>query len=102
MPSDKIGYSNAINQYTSCQGTPGAGDRTDNHAAVDTCYKGATDFGRADVGGFVTNSTACIDGYVDGWKHWCKEKDGVQMATTDLLPGWLINDNKTERSVVVD
>jgi hypothetical protein len=23
------------------------------------------------VQGIVTNSTACVDGYIDGWKHWC-------------------------------
>jgi hypothetical protein len=28
----------------------------------------------------VDNSTACVDGYIDGWKHWCKS-DGVDCGT---------------------
>jgi hypothetical protein len=63
------------------------------------CGAGATDSRDETprVGGFVTNSTVCMDGYVNGWKHWCKEnvKDCAQMTTVDLLPDSLITNNTT-------
>ena len=39
----------------------------------------------------VTNSTACIDGYANGWKHWCMSdtKDCATMTTQGTLPGLL-------------
>jgi hypothetical protein len=40
----------------------------------------------------VTNSTACIDGYVQGWQHWCKSdtKDCVDFMLSGHFPGGLI------------
>ena len=40
-------------------GCPGSDD------VQNYCLTGETDK--------VTNSTACIDGYVNGWRHWCTE-----------------------------
>jgi len=47
--------------------------------------------------GNVTNSSACTDGYVHGWEHWCEKntKDCAQLAANDILPGSLVTDNKT-------
>ena len=55
----------------------------------------------------VTNSTSCLDGYVDGWRYWCTE-DGYKNAKycTDFVfggttksgsdfPGTFMNENKT-------
>jgi hypothetical protein len=41
----------------------------------------------------VTNSTACIDGYIQGWQHWCKLdlKDCGQFTMEGHLPGALIS-----------
>jgi hypothetical protein len=41
----------------------------------------------------VTNSTACIDGYIQGWQHWCKSdlKDCGQFTMEGRLPGALIS-----------
>jgi hypothetical protein len=41
----------------------------------------------------VTNSTACIDGYFQGWQHWCKSdlKDCGQFTMEGRLPGALIS-----------
>ncbi|MFZ0221600.1 MAG: hypothetical protein WAM42_07890 [Candidatus Nitrosopolaris sp.] len=50
----------------------------------------------------VTNSTACIDGYVNGWRHWCTEDsyknaeyctDLVFGGTASTFPGLLINED---------
>jgi hypothetical protein len=40
----------------------------------------------------VTNSTACIDGYIQGWQRWCKSdlKDCGQFSMEGRLPGALI------------
>jgi hypothetical protein len=57
---------------------------------ISECYVGAGS-------GNVTNSTACIDGYMNGWKHWCNHnaKDCAELTTSDLFPGSLLSDNKT-------
>jgi hypothetical protein len=34
----------------------------------------------------VSNSTACIDGYVDGWKHWCNID--MKDCLADILVGY--------------
>jgi hypothetical protein len=41
----------------------------------------------------VTNSTACIEGYIQGWQHWCKSdlKDCGQFTMDGRLPGALIS-----------
>jgi hypothetical protein len=41
----------------------------------------------------VTNSTACVDGYVQGWQHWCKSdtKDCVEYMMEGRLPGAIIS-----------
>jgi hypothetical protein len=41
----------------------------------------------------VTNSTACLDGYIQGWQHWCKSdtKDCVEYMLEGRLPGALIS-----------
>jgi hypothetical protein len=41
----------------------------------------------------ITNSTACIDGYIQGWQHWCKSdlKDCGQFTMEGRLPGALIS-----------
>ena len=40
----------------------------------------------------VTNQTACTDGYINGWKHWCRSdtKTCAWMTTGDILPGHLL------------
>jgi hypothetical protein len=49
----------------------------------------------------VTNSTACMDGYVNGFKHWCQQnaKDCVDIVTKcgngGCAPSIYINENKT-------
>jgi hypothetical protein len=52
--------------------------------AVTECY----------ISGNVTNSTACTDGYVNGWKHWCTHnaKECSQVVVANVLPGSLITD----------
>jgi hypothetical protein len=41
----------------------------------------------------VSNSTACIDGYIQGWQHWCKSdlKDCVEYMMEGRLRGTLIS-----------
>jgi hypothetical protein len=41
----------------------------------------------------VTNMTACLDGYMDGWKHWCKTdtKDCADYISNGIFPGSRIN-----------
>jgi len=40
----------------------------------------------------VTNSTPCIDGYIQDWQHWCKSdlKDCGQFTMEGPLPGAMI------------
>jgi hypothetical protein len=35
-------------------------------------------------GSALTNSTACIDGYIDGWQHWCKMDFGINYGPKGL------------------
>jgi hypothetical protein len=44
----------------------------------------------------VTNSTACRDGYVAGWKSWCKSDalDCVYWATTGVYPSLIAHAQK--------
>ena len=90
------GYHQAISFYGPyCAGDPNADGPgcPANDAAISACYKGTVD----DKYGTVTNSTACMDGYMNGWKHWCKGnvKDCADMATWNEQPTWGINRNKT-------
>jgi hypothetical protein len=44
----------------------------------------------------LTNATACVDGFINGWKDWCNKnaKDCVQLVTgkgEGYLPGMLYN-----------
>ena len=56
----------------------------------------------------VTNSTACIDGFVKGWKNWCSEKDYANAKYCVALfffkdyPGTITDDseNKTFLSIM--
>jgi hypothetical protein len=57
--SYKYGFKNGFTDYR-CMDTEGCGGPT-NYAFDAEC-----------AGGVVTNSTACHDGYLDGWKSWCK------------------------------
>jgi hypothetical protein len=49
----------------------------------------------------VTNSTACLDGYIQGWQHWCKSdiKDCAEFTMEGLLPGALIAPNNVFHSM---
>jgi hypothetical protein len=40
----------------------------------------------------IANQTACVDGYVNGWKHWCMTdmKDCAKYMTMEAFPGKLI------------
>jgi hypothetical protein len=41
----------------------------------------------------IMNVTACVDGFISGWKHWCTTytKDCAFVVTNDQFPGRLIN-----------
>ena len=58
----------------------------DNDAPLQVCVNNP-------VNHEVTNSTACIDGYIQGWQHWCKSdlKDCGQFTMEGRLPGALIS-----------
>src|SRR5215831_5470832 len=44
----------------------------------------------------VTNATACRDGYLGGWKSWCKSNglDCAYWATTGSVPSLAIQSNR--------
>jgi hypothetical protein len=90
--SYKYGFNNAVSDYETCyQGWTGTeGCNIGSDEPISECYVGAGP-------GNVTNSTACFDGYMNGWKHWCREnaKDCVGLTTADIFPGSLSSDNKT-------
>jgi hypothetical protein len=31
----------------------------------------------------IHNATACLDGYRDGWKHWCKDNGQSQLGIVE-------------------
>jgi hypothetical protein len=41
----------------------------------------------------ITNQTACIDGYINGWRDWCNsdEKWCAFLVTKDIFPGIIFN-----------
>jgi hypothetical protein len=90
--SYKYGFNSAVSDYETCyqgwMGTEGCSIGSDQ--PISECYVGAGS-------GNVTNSTACTDGYMNGWKHWCNHnaKDCAELTTSDLFPGSLLSDNKT-------
>jgi hypothetical protein len=89
--SYKYGFNNAVSDYESCYQGLSAGDcNVSSSDPLSQCYVGAGS-------GNVTNSTACTDGYMNGWKHWCNHnaKDCAELTTSDLFPGSLLSDNKT-------
>ena len=92
--SYKVGFSIAIDQYSGCNDTD---DSTcpSNDVAISECYKGTTDDKGLVV---VTNSTACMDGYVNGFKHWCQQDTKVcidVVTKCGCAPSIYINENKT-------
>jgi hypothetical protein len=58
----------------------------DNDAPLQVCVNNP-------VNHEVTNSTACIDGYTQGWQHWCSSdlKDCGQFTMEGRLPAALIS-----------
>jgi hypothetical protein len=94
--SYKIGYNTAVDNYTNLITV-----NPDNTARCDT-QDGCPQHDDAQkyclsIGSGVTNATACIDGYVNGWKHWCSTdlKMCANMVMGDTFPGSLVTDNKT-------
>jgi hypothetical protein len=43
--------------------------------------------------GSVTNRTACLDGYVNGWKHWCNDDLSLcaKFVMSNVFPGVFAN-----------
>jgi hypothetical protein len=74
--SYKWGYSGAIDEYTGCQTSP------------DDC---AAPSGNGICAWQITNATACLDGYLNGWKHWCvsNAKTCADFTTYGMFPGKL-------------
>lgn len=95
--SYKYGFNNAVSDFTNCYigWTSSEGCFLNGHyEPIAECYVGAGP-------GIVTNSTACTNGYIIGWEHWCQKntKDCVGLITkSDVFPGSLLSDNKTALS----
>ena len=86
--SYKFGFSVGFSDYNHCfDNDADALDCSppDNDAPLQVCVNNP-------VNHEVTNSTACIDGYVQGWQHWCKSdaKDCVDFMLSGRFPGALI------------
>jgi hypothetical protein len=85
--SYKYGYKDGYDTYNGCGGDTADCDWPDNFAAVHDCERGANDNN-------VTNSTACFDGFINGWKHWCNDVDPKTCAwftTNDFIPAIQLN-----------
>lgn len=69
--SHKYGLGGGFFDYKCTTNTDSAGscDQPSKTDDIDNCKTGAK-YG-------VTNQTACVDGYVDGWKAWCKTDAGI-------------------------
>src|SRR5215469_4108426 len=84
--SYKFGFTVGFRDYNHCFDN-GASDCSppDNDAPLQVCVNNP-------VNHEVTNSTACIDGYIQGWQRWCKSdlKDCGQFSMEGRLPGALI------------
>lgn len=100
--SYRIGYNTAIANLTNLITVPPPGSTPENGNICDTqdgCPSSddAQNYCMA-IGVGVTNTTACVDGYVNGWKHWCLEPYNapycVNLVTGGAFPGSFINDNK--------
>ena len=86
--SYKFGFSVGFSDYNHCfDNDADALDCSppDNDTPLQVCVNNP-------VNHEVTNSTACIDGYVQGWQHWCKSdaKDCVDFMLSGHFPGALI------------
>ena len=49
---------------------------------------------------FIRNKTACLDGYRDGWKHWCHESNETSNECNDLAKQGIIQDNVRNQTLV--
>jgi hypothetical protein len=80
--SYRFGYSAGYDDYHNC--FIGDCSPPSNDEALGICIVGNQ---------AVTNSTACLDGYIQGWQHWCKSdtKDCVEYMLEGRLPGALIS-----------
>jgi hypothetical protein len=92
-----VGYQQATHQYPGCTIIDPGGSEPgcpDSDAAIYSCYKGETLFHTSET---VTNVTACMDGYVNGFNHYCKEhvKDCAENTINGNIPTYGINHNKT-------
>ncbi|MGC1931023.1 MAG: hypothetical protein WA667_18795 [Candidatus Nitrosopolaris sp.] len=89
--SYKYGFKVGFSDYQ-CASTDFDCDSPYNDNAIHRCYIGANDTGWPTPpyaqGLVVTNVTACIDGYVNGWKHWCNTnaKDCAFWTTKGVFP----------------
>lgn len=90
--SYKHGFNNAVEDYSTCQGSHandegcGYGDYEPPYSvgAVASCSNST----------MTANATiACEDGYINGGKHWCMTdtKDCASLTTSGNFPGQLIN-----------
>jgi hypothetical protein len=86
--SYKFGFNLGVDDYKHCFDTP---QDADDCSPPDSSNPLAICVGNPNNQA-VTNSTACIDGYVQGWQHWCKSdtKDCVDFMLSGHFPGALI------------
>ena len=91
----KWGFSWAISDYTSSSKDSGLSSYVDSNNDVDYCQVARSK--QIALPG-ITNSTACRDGYVAGWKSWCKSDglDCAYWAATGTYPSLIAHAQKMD------
>jgi hypothetical protein len=86
--SYKFGESTASNDISECLGEDDA-----QPGCISPSYACDVNSSNEDAPTPNTNTTACIDGYVDQWKHWCLKNtdECAHLVINGFFPGIVYN-----------